>query len=79
MQNHEVLQALEARQEFTHVATPEENACIEAFHSIQQHELMDRFTFPGYYGAKEHIEKYMYWYNTRWGYLKGCSRNFLGV
>ena len=59
----EVLQSLEAKQEFTHVATPEENAYIEAFHSIQQSELIDRHTFSSYYDAKQHIEKYMHWYN----------------
>lgn len=59
----QTLQALEAQQEFTHVATPEENAYIEAFHSIQQRELIDRFSFSSYYDAKQHIEKYMYWYN----------------
>lgn len=59
----QVLQEMEAKQEFTHVATPEENAYIEAFHSIQQRELMDRFTFSSFYDAKQHIEKYMYWYN----------------
>lgn len=59
----QALQQMEARQEFTHVATPEENAYIEAFHSIQQRELMDRFTFSGFYDAKQHIHKYMHWYN----------------
>jgi putative transposase len=59
----EVLQSLEARQEFTHVATPEENAYIEAFHSIEQSELIDRHSFSSYYDAKQHIEKYMHWYN----------------
>lgn len=59
------LQQLEAQQEFTHVATPEENAYIEAFHSIQQSELMDRFSFASYYDAKLHIEKYMHWYNHK--------------
>lgn len=54
---------LEARQEFTHVATPEENSYIESFHSIQQRELMDRYVFYSFYDAKEHIRKYMYWYN----------------
>ena len=57
------MQGLEAQQEFTHVSTPEENAYIEAFHSIQQNELMDRFTFSSYYDAKQHIKKYMEWYN----------------
>lgn len=61
----EVLQSLEAQQEFTHVATPEENAYIEAFHSIQQTELIDRHSFFSYYDAKQHIEKYMHWYNCK--------------
>lgn len=61
----EVLQSLEAKQEFTHVATPEENAYIEAFHSIEQSELIDRHSFQSYYDAKQHIEKYMHWYNWK--------------
>src|SRR5690606_801498 len=61
----EVLQSLEAKQEFTHVATPEENAYIEAFHSIEQSELIDRHSFSSYYDARQHIEKYMHWYNFK--------------
>lgn len=61
----EVLQSLEAKQEFTHVATPEENAYIEAFHSIEQKELIDQHSFESYYDAKQHIEKYMRWYNSK--------------
>lgn len=61
----QALQDLEAKQEFTHVATPEENAYIESFHSIQQRELIDRFTFQSFYDAKEHIRKYMHWYNNK--------------
>jgi transposase InsO family protein len=57
------LTQLEARQEFTHVATPEENAYIEAFHSILQRELIQRFEFSSFYEANQHIEKYMQWYN----------------
>ena len=57
------LTQLEARQEFTHVATPEENAYIEAFHSILQRELIDRYEFSSFYEANQHIEKYMQWYN----------------
>lgn len=74
-QVREALRELEARQEFTHVATPEENAYIEAFHSIQQRELIDRFSFASYYEAKQHIEKYMHWYNQvrRHGALKGLT------
>lgn len=77
---HKVRQTLldlEAKQEFTHVATPEENAYIESFHSIQQRELMDRFSFSSYYDAKNHIEKYMHWYNSirRHGLLGGITPN----
>lgn len=57
------LKQLEAKQEFTHVATPEENSYIESFHSIMQRELIDRHQFDSYYDAKQHMEKYMWWYN----------------
>ncbi|REK05669.1 MAG: hypothetical protein DWQ39_04455 [Bacteroidetes bacterium] len=57
------LKQLEARQEFTHVATPEENSYIESFHSIMQRELIDRHQFDSYYECKLHMEKYMWWYN----------------
>jgi transposase InsO family protein len=72
---HAVRQALkdmEAKQEFTHVATPEENAYIEAFHSVEQRELIDRFDFSSFYDAKRHIGLYMFWYNNirRHGALK---------
>jgi transposase InsO family protein len=60
----QTLVALEANQEFTHVATPEENAYIESFHAIQERELLDRFEFESYYDAHQHIEKYMHWYNS---------------
>lgn len=62
-QVREFLTQLEAQQEFTHVATPEENSYIEAFHSIVQRELIERFEFGSFYDAKQHIEKYMEWYN----------------
>ncbi len=54
---------LEAQQEFTHIATPEENSYIEAFHSILQRELIERYEFSSFYEAKQHIENYMQWYN----------------
>jgi transposase InsO family protein len=59
----QTLQQMEARQEFTHVATPEENAYIEAFHSIMQRELIDRYEFASYYEAMCHIKAYTQWYN----------------
>ena len=71
----QTLQDLEAKQEFTHVATPEENAYIESFHSIEQRELIDRYTFQSFYDAKQHIEKYMKWYNNvrRHGAIGGVT------
>jgi transposase InsO family protein len=59
----QTLRQMEARQEFTHVATPEENSYIEAFHSIMQRELIDRYEFESYYEAMYHIKAYMKWYN----------------
>lgn len=64
-QVRQFLTQLEAQQEFTHVATPEENSYIEAFHSILDRELIQRFEFSGFYDAKQHIENYMEWYNYR--------------
>jgi putative transposase len=59
------LRSLEARQEFTHIATPEENAYIESFHSIFEREVIQRFEFSGYYDAKLTIMAYMDFYNNR--------------
>ena len=64
-QVRQFLSQLEAQQEFTHVATPEENAYIEAFHSILGRELIQRFEFTSFYDSKHHIEQYMEWYNYR--------------
>jgi putative transposase len=57
------LKSAEARQEFTHIATPQENAYIEAFHSIVQTEVIERYEFASYYEAKITFEKHLQWYN----------------
>jgi putative transposase len=59
------LRVAEANQEFTHIATPEENAYIEAFHSILQTEVVERFEFAGYYEAKQTIAAYMDFYTHK--------------
>lgn len=59
------LRAAEANQEFTHVATPEENSYIEAFHSIVQREVIDRNEFLSFYDAKSTVAAHMDWYNNR--------------
>jgi transposase InsO family protein len=59
------LRAAEVNQEFTHVATPEENAYIEAYHSILETEVVQRFEFDGFYEAKLTIAAYVEFYNNR--------------
>ena len=53
----------EVKQEFTHVATPEENSYIEAFHSILEREVIERNEFASYYEAKETIQRFITHYN----------------
>jgi len=57
------LKIAQARQEFTHIANPEENAYIEAFHSIVEREVIQRFEFSSYYDAKKTFEAHLKWYN----------------
>jgi transposase InsO family protein len=58
------LRTAQAQQEFTHIATPEENAYIEAFHSIVEREVIQRFEFSSYYDAKLTFEAHRKWYNN---------------
>jgi transposase InsO family protein len=57
--------SIDAKHEFTHIATPEENAYIESFHSIIERELFRRFEFESLNHAKEKVDEYMEWYNMR--------------
>jgi putative transposase len=59
------LRSSEANQEFTHIATPEENAYIEAYHSILEREVIQRFEFSSYYDAILTITAYVEFYNNR--------------
>lgn len=59
------LRNLEANQEFTHIATPQENSYIEAFHSIIDREVIRRFDFESYYETKLTLSAHMDFYNTR--------------
>lgn len=49
--------------EFTHIATPQDNAYIEAFHSIMQRELIERYEFESFYHADMKIAQYIFTYN----------------
>jgi putative transposase len=57
------LQEKGVQQEFTHVATPEENAYIEALHSNVQREVIERFEFESVYHAQMIFQRYYDWYN----------------
>jgi putative transposase len=59
------LRSLEAHQEFTHIATPEENSYIEAFHSILDREVIQRFDFESFYESKQTISAHMDFYNNK--------------
>jgi putative transposase len=52
-------------QKFSHVATPEDNAYIEALHSNLQREVIDRFEFECIYHAQMVIDRYYKWYNEK--------------
>ena len=66
-------------QEFSHVATPEDNAYIEALHSNIQREVIERFEFDSIYHAQMIIERYYKWYNEkrRHGSLNGKTPDFV--
>ena len=59
------LRTLDVNQEFTHVATPQENSYIESFHSNFEREVVRRFEFSSYYEAKTTINDYMDHYNNK--------------
>jgi putative transposase len=54
----EFLQEKNVLQEFSRVATPEDNAFIEALHSNLQREVIDRFEFDSVYHAQKVIAYY---------------------
>lgn len=60
----EYLKQIEAVQEFTHIATPEENSYIEAYHSNLDRDVISRMEFSSFYEAKEKIRKYVLHYNS---------------
>lgn len=59
------LNTLDVYQEFTHIATPQENSYIESFHSNFEREVVKRFEFNSYYDAKTTISAYMDHYNNK--------------
>jgi len=53
-----------AKQEFTRPATPEQNGHIEAFHSIIQRTICDRFQFEDFADLRATMERFIHFYNT---------------
>jgi putative transposase len=65
---HSVRRFLQERginQEFTHIATPEENAYIEALHSVIERDVIRRCWFDSIYHAKMKMADYYRFYNSR--------------
>jgi len=60
------LRAAEANQEFTHNRQhPKKNSYIEAFHSIVQREVVDRYEFDSFYHAKHTLAAHRSWYDKQ--------------
>jgi transposase InsO family protein len=59
------LKSKQIAQEFTHVATPEENAYIEALHSVLEKELIRRYWFDSIHYARWKIAAYYETYNQK--------------
>ena len=52
-------------QEFTHVATPEENAHIEAYHGILKKELFERVDYRTFGEIEQILKRYVQFYNNK--------------
>jgi putative transposase len=59
------LHEMGVNQEFTHIATPEENAFIESLHSTLEREVIRRYWFDSIHYAKWKISDYYKFYNAR--------------
>ena len=51
-------------QEFTHVATPEENAHVEAYHGILKKEVFQRFEYRTFGEIEQILKRYVMFYNN---------------
>ena len=59
------LSSVGMKQEFTHIATPQENAYIEALHSTLESDVIQRYWFDSIYYAKMKIRDYYRVYNAK--------------
>lgn len=59
----EYLGLIGVSQEFTHIATPEENAHIEAYHGILKKEVFNRFEYRTFGEIEKILKEYVVFYN----------------
>lgn len=59
------LKEMQFDKEFTHVATPEENSFIEAYHSIVERTIERRYEFESIYDADLVFSRWEKYYNER--------------
>lgn len=52
-------------QEFTHVATPEENSYVESLFSLINREVIQCYEFESIYHARDVFERYFTWHNSK--------------
>lgn len=60
----EYLGLIGVQQEFTHVATPEENAHIEAYHGILKKEVFQRIDYRTFGEIEQILKRYVIFYNN---------------
>lgn len=51
--------------EFTHVATPEENAYVESFFSNVERDVIGKYEFESIFDARDVFTRYFHYYNTK--------------
>lgn len=61
----EYLGLIGVSQEFTHIATPEENAHIEAYHGILKKEVFQRFEYRTFGEIEKILKEYVLFYNNQ--------------
>jgi len=60
----EYLSLIGVQQEFTHLATPEENAHIEAYHGILKKEVFDRIDYRTFGEIQQILKRFLIFYNN---------------
>ncbi len=60
----EYLGLIGVQQEFTHIATPEENAHVEAYHGILKKEVFTRFDYRSFGQIERILKRYVEFYNN---------------